>query len=192
MISKILAPYIQAYTQAKTENIEADFICESRDVFRARSERWFRSLIPVVGVDKSAQLLTIVGEIGNNCYDHNLGRWQDRPGLCFFYVPGLALIFDNGQGIYASLSLAGYKFESEKAFLNAALTERITGRKPESRGNGLKLVMKYVNELQIEFATQTGDAMYCTQGFDSGTLKLLALSHNLGVISIIDFRNLLK
>ena len=45
----------------------------------------------------------MIGEIGNNCFDHNLGFWKDQPG-CYFHdefdsagvTVGLA---DRGRGM---------------------------------------------------------------------------------------------
>lgn len=187
-----LIPFIEAYSSADTSKVESAFLCLNRAEFAARNYRWFNNIKIKIGEEQAAKLLSIIGEIGNNCYDHNLGHWQNQPGLCFYNESGLVLIFDNGQGIQSSLTAGGHKFQNENDFLNAALTQRITGRAPENRGNGLKLVLKFVNELDIQFFTQSGSACYYTDLFDLPTVKYLKLKYNAGVISILDFRNLLK
>ena len=46
-------------------------------------------------------IVTIVGEIGNNAFDHNLGTWRDEAGLYFYYdiSSRLVVLADRGLGI---------------------------------------------------------------------------------------------
>ena len=142
---------LSAYNLGQLEKVPSEFFCQTRDVFRARHDRWFNILQREIGVAKSGLILTIIGEVGNNSYDHNLGHWQNLPGLCFYPEKGTVLLFDCGRGIEASLSGAGFKFENEQSYLKAALTQRITGRAPEKRGNGLKVSLQAVKDLNIDF-----------------------------------------
>jgi hypothetical protein len=131
--------------------IVPDAYCETRDAFDGRLSK-----IPVIvqkeaafQADESYLLAAVLGELGNNCFDHNLGYWQDDPGLHFALWTQsclvIALIADRGRGIYSSLSAAHKDITDEQTALNIAFQKRISGRYPERRGNGLKFVRQVVN-----------------------------------------------
>src|SRR5437870_12644495 len=62
----------------------AEVLAQTRDVFRSRLERFYRESLTTASSEAESALLTaVVGEIGNNCFDHNLGQWRDVPG-CWF------------------------------------------------------------------------------------------------------------
>lgn len=102
---------------------------------------------------ETALLVAVLGEIGNNCFDHNIGRWRDTIG-CRFLVEAsvsdslLAVITDRGQGVLNSLRHAKSDLSSEEEALKAAFELRISGRSPERRGNGLKFVRSVINGSQ--------------------------------------------
>lgn len=180
---------LNAYNLGKIESVPSEFFCKTRDVFRARHDRWFNQLQREVGVEKAGLILTIIGEVGNNSFDHNLGHWQDMPGLCFYTEQGFVLLFDCGRGIEASLAGAGFVFENENSYLTAALTQRITGRAPERRGNGLKVSLEAVKVLDVGFCIRSGQSSYANQKMNHPYCeKLLPLS-NKGVLMMLDFRN---
>ena len=181
---------LTAYNLGELEKVKSDFRCETRDVFRARHDRWFNQLEKEIGVSKAALILTVIGEVGNNCYDHNLGHWNDLPGLCFYQEKGFALLFDCGRGIEASLSSAGFKFDSEKSYLMAALTQRITGRAPERRGNGLKVSLEAVESLGIGFYIRSGQSEYKNQKMNHPYCEKVSSFASKGVLMMLDFRNL--
>jgi len=53
-------------------------ICETRDVFQARLDRMYLEVLKKTKNESmTALLVAISGEIGNNCFDHNLGQWQE-------------------------------------------------------------------------------------------------------------------
>lgn len=97
----------------------------------------------------AALLGALAAEIGNNCFDHNLGQWRDVPGCWFDHgLDGLVLwlvIADRGQGILASLKRADPGLIDDQQALEAAFHRRLSGRSPEKRGNGLKFVRGIVN-----------------------------------------------
>jgi hypothetical protein len=189
-MSENIDDLLTAYNLGELEKVKSDFFCQTRDVFRARHDRWFNILQKEIGVSKAGLILTIIGEVGNNSYDHNLGHWQTLPGLCFYQEKGFALLFDCGRGIEASLSGAGFKFENEKSYLNAALTQRITGRAPERRGNGLKVSLEAVESLDISFYIRSGQSEYNNQKMNHPYCKKASLFTNKGVLMMLDFRNL--
>lgn len=123
-------------------------VCETRDVFAGRLDRIGLQVKNGLSESELPLLIAVASEIGNNCFDHNMGRWKDAPG-CWFEVRYTKrriwlLIADRGQGIFNSLTRAGLVFTDEKAALTAAFERTISGRSPERRGNGLKFVRRII------------------------------------------------
>ncbi len=125
-----------------------DLFCETRDVFTARLARL--SSFARIGLkeDELPLAISVAGEVGNNCFDHNLGNWRDVPG-CWFEAQTTSgrlwiCIADRGQGVFRSLSRADPTIPDEQAALVAAFEKTISGRAPENRGNGLKFVRNIV------------------------------------------------
>ncbi len=128
----------------------AQFVCETRDVFSARLGRLDSLSRRGLEGGELALFISAVGEIGNNCFDHNLGHWRDAPG-CWFETQMTGkllwvLIADRGQGVFRSLRRAFPAIPDETSALIAAFEKRISGRAPENRGNGLKFVRKIIEE----------------------------------------------
>ena len=138
------------------------FYCQTSSTFQAKLEKFVllfsnqqpkNEIISVLGV--------IAGEIGHNSFDHNIGNWPDIPGIFFGYDINKKeiVLADRGQGILKTLSRVKQTLHSDEEALNVAFTEVISGRKPEQRGNGLKLVKKVVEESKhITVLFQTGKA----------------------------------
>ncbi|MBI4425102.1 MAG: winged helix-turn-helix transcriptional regulator [Elusimicrobia bacterium] len=125
-----------------------EFVCETRDVFSARLTKL--GAFGTLGLRESelSLLISVVGEIGNNCFDHNLGQWRDVPG-CWFEAQSTGgrlwlCIADRGQGVFRSLSRVDPSILNEQDALVAAFEKRISGRAPEQRGNGLKFVKQII------------------------------------------------
>ena len=59
--------------------------CQTRDVFQARLDTMIQVLLRSSKIEegKIYILVAIVGEIGNNSFDHNLGNWRDIHGILF-------------------------------------------------------------------------------------------------------------
>lgn len=116
------------------------------------------------GVEELATIFTLVvavaGEIGNNSFDHNLGNWPDTPGIFFAYDihKKVVVLADRGLGILTTLKRVKPELDTHEQALQVAFTEILSGRSPESRGNGLKFVRKIVAENPIGLLFQTGDA----------------------------------
>jgi DNA-binding Lrp family transcriptional regulator len=137
------------------------WVSETREIFSARLSQLkmyirqglAKSLLPLV--------ISTVGEIGNNSFDHNLGQWRDVSG-CWFesQVTGKHLwiwIADRGQGIFHSLAKVHPELKDEQTALHAAYETIISGRAPEQRGNGLKFVKK-------NLSTAPGTGVACMSG----------------------------
>ncbi len=125
-------------------------ICSTRDLFQARLDTMYRELVARSISESEAALLTAVtGEIGNNCFDHNLGQWRDLHGCWFQHrLEGKTcwvVIADRGQGVLSSLKRVLPALHSDQEALEIAFQRQISGRSPERRGNGLKFVRSVIN-----------------------------------------------
>jgi hypothetical protein len=137
----------------------ADFYCPNSSIFQARLSRFETELIKSgILKDKFSLVTSITGEIGNNAYDHNLGNWLDIPGVFFIYniSKRQVAIADRGQGILTTLRKARPDLKNDQDALKMAFTEIISGRAPESRGNGLKFVRKIVLDNKYNFLFKSG------------------------------------
>lgn len=125
-------------------------LCESRDIFQVRLDHFYQTLHPQWNDESGAALLTaVIGEIGNNCFDHNLGQWRDIAG-CWFHFQAKPeqiniVISDRGQGVFSSLKQVLPNLRNDQEALEIAFKKQISGRSPEKRGNGLKFVRSIIN-----------------------------------------------
>lgn len=136
-----------------SHNKNMDFFCTSRDIFQARVDSF------VYRTGKYLQA-AIIGEIGNNTFDHNWDFDKEHiRGTYFDPDNELVILADFGRGIRTSLS-AVKKFENDLEALKTAFTEPISGRAPEQRGNGLKFVAENMLKNNWTLYFQSGSA-YC-------------------------------
>jgi hypothetical protein len=148
---RIVASY--AWVTANHASSDGDAMSPTRDVFRARLDRFYKQMGDLSWPEADRALLTaVIGEIGNNCFDHNLGQWRDEIG-CWFewgFLPenrmSWIVIADRGQGIRASLTRVDPSIQTDQEALDAAFSRILSGRSPERRGNGLKFVKQIVND----------------------------------------------
>lgn len=138
-----------------------DFYCSNSAVFQTKLAEMQRLLMSVAELSQIFPLIgAVAGEIGNNSFDHNLGNWPDTPGIFFAYDihKRVIVLADRGLGIFATLKRVKPELRTDEEALKVAFTEILSGRAPESRGNGLKFVRKIVAENPISLLFQTGDA----------------------------------
>ncbi|MDD5054677.1 MAG: hypothetical protein PHZ00_00225 [Candidatus Peribacteraceae bacterium] len=153
-----------ASSQAATEPM-AEQYCPTRDVFTGRIDHCRSEAIRAgMTADQSFLLHAVLGEIGNNAFDHNIGAWKDLPGILFSWQckPGTCsiVIADRGQGILQTLRQVRPALHSDEDALHVAFLERLSGRAPERRGNGLKFVRSVLLEDGLNLAFQSGNARY--------------------------------
>lgn len=130
-------------------NIQPLILCKYRDEFNAKLE-YFLKMFRNFGLSESdsQRATTIIGELGNNVFDHNLGNWptsivgaiiacQNYPAYKRIEIT----IGDPGVGFYESLTKAFPEIKSDMEAIKKGL-EGNTGRVGEQRGNGLKLIQK--------------------------------------------------
>lgn len=142
-----------------------EFFCLDGAAFQSRLHNLELSLQKIPEFEKEFSFITsIVGEIGNNSFDHNLGSWPDIRGIFFAYDLNKRQIVlaDRGQGILTTLKRALPTLTNDNEALLTAFTEKISGRAPENRGNGLKYVKKVIVDIEKDIALklyfQSGNA----------------------------------
>lgn len=135
--------------------------CLTPTVFHDRLLRAEREMARMRGMEERYSLITAAaGEIGNNSFDHNIGNWPDIPGIFFAFDRDRRSIVlaDRGQGILTTLRQVRPTLGNHREALAVAFTEILSGRAPEARGNGLKLVRKTATLAGLGVTFQTGNA----------------------------------
>ncbi len=160
LISTTALQWVQDLTLPK---IDPNYFCETRDIFQARLDKMAFELLKTSCPNTEAYLLTaIAGEIGNNSFDHNIGNWQDVMGIFFGYdfsnATKYIVLADRGQGIFTTLKKVKPELQNDTQALETAFTEKLSGRAPENRGNGLKFVFQTIQELKIHLTFRSGFA----------------------------------
>ncbi len=159
----------EALTWASTlkapDNSAANHYSESRDILRARIDSLtIRLLRNGVAEDRVRLLDAVLSEIGSNSFDHNIGQWRDASGVLFDSIETegglLCVLADRGQGILTTLGRVRPELTSDVEALRIAFTERISGRAPEQRGNGLKFVRAVLLQDGIDLWYGSGKAAY--------------------------------
>lgn len=145
-------------TNIKPVTVQSQFYCETNDFFSARLQSLsiilerqpeLKEIFPLI--------IAIIGEIGNNSYNHNIGNWPDVPGTFFAYDTRerQIILADRGRGILKTLQKVIPNLKTNAEALEIAFTKYISARAPEDRGNGLKFVKDVVlaNPFQLKFHT---------------------------------------
>lgn len=155
--------------------------CSTRDIFQARLDSFLRLFLKQNNNSNEASLLVaIVGEAGNNCFDHNLGQWIDTPGCWFGYTLEPASVSvalaDRGRGILSSLKTVEPNLQDEQQAIELAFSKAVSGRFPERRGNGLKFVKRVINgNPKRGLFCQSGSGIISLGGLASGVKTELSL-----------------
>lgn len=145
------------------------FYCQTNAVFQAKLVKMERDLMQKPGFEKLYSLIVLVaGEIGDNSFAHNLGKWPDVPGIFFGYdlQKRIIVLADRGLGILETLKRVRPELSNHVDAVKVAFTEFVSGRSPEKRGNGLKLVREVVLTQPISLFFASGDAEVRLYGSD--------------------------
>jgi len=137
------------------------FYCPTSSIFNARLTKMEYALIKKPGFEKLYSLIVLIaGEIGDNSFAHNLGKWPDIPGIFFGYDldKRIIVLADRGLGILETLRRVRPELSNHVAAVEVAFTEFISGRAPEKRGNGLKLVREVIIDQPFGLFYTSGDA----------------------------------
>lgn len=171
---------------------ESEYFCKTRDVFQARLEHFQSDLVKNTNPNFASLISAIVGEIGNNSFDHNLGNWPDILGVYFAYSLSQKKIIlaDRGLGILSTLRKILPELKNHKEALKIAFTEIVSGRAPESRGNGLKFVRNVVIKNPITLFFQTGNAIL-TLDQDNTDVVIKETDESMrGCLAVIQYSNI--
>lgn len=168
---------------------EPEYFCETRDIFQARLEHFQANLMKEINSNFASLISAIAGEIGNNSFDHNLGNWPDILGVYFAYSfsQKKVVLADRGLGILSTLKRALPNLSNHTEALKIAFTETVSGRFPESRGNGLKFVRNVVTKNPIKLFFQTGNAVI---NIDNNSVNIEAQETNesiRGCLAVIEY-----
>lgn len=169
----------------------SDIYCQTRDVFAARLEQLQSRLGRIAMLSTVSLVTAVAGEIGNNSYDHNLGNWPDITGILFSYdVRGkIVVLADRGIGILASLKRVRPELDDADEALKVAFTETISGRFPETRGNGLKFVRSVIIDNPFTLYFQTGNAYLYLKQHDQNITIQRAKTPIRGCLATIGFED---
>ncbi|MDR2425694.1 MAG: hypothetical protein LBD46_00685 [Endomicrobium sp.] len=107
--------------------------CQFRNIFQFQQYQFLKLV-------NDPLLAAVVGEIGNNSFDHNFAKWKDIFGVVFVYdiEKRIVIIADRGQGIKTTLLNVKPNIQNDEEAVKMAFMQVISGRAPEQRGNGLK------------------------------------------------------
>ncbi len=137
------------------------FYCSNSAVFQARLTKLEMLLMQKQGLEKTFSIIiAVAGEIGNNSFDHNLGKWPDVPGIFFGYdLDNRCIVLaDRGIGVLESLRTVRPALVTHVDAVKVAFSEVLSGRSPEKRGNGLKFVRAVTIAQPINLYFTSGDA----------------------------------
>lgn len=178
-------------SSAQPPDIPSEYFCEQPDRFTSRLVKMGKSLESLPGgqAESIASLLTsVAGEIGDNSFAHNLGNWPDAVGIFFAYdvQKRIIALADRGRGVRSTLQRVRPSIASDEEAVRIAFTETISGRSPEKRGNGLKLVKRIAetNSIGLTFNSGTAQATIPAHGI----MRVAAIDKNVrGVVATITF-----
>lgn len=160
VFSSDLMSLASEWIESSTE-FPRQFYCQTSSIFNAKLTKMEHLLMQKPGFEKMYSLITLVaGEIGDNSFAHNIGKWPDMPGIFFGYnlEKRIVVLADRGLGIWETLRRVRPDLKSHTAAVEVAFTEFVSGRAPEKRGNGLKLVREVVLTNPINLFYTSGDA----------------------------------
>ena len=176
---------------AQPPEIPDEYYCGQPDRFTSRLVKMGAMLesMPNGQTESMVSLLTsVAGEIGDNSFAHNIGNWPDIAGIFFAYDlhKRIIVLADRGQGIRTTLQQVRPSIAGDVEALRAAFTEIISGRSPEKRGNGLKVVRQIAEQNQIGFTLNSGTAQATIP--PHGKMWITMVDKNVrGVVAIITF-----
>jgi hypothetical protein len=132
---------------------EKAYFSITRDVFTARLESF-------ISDTKKYLEAAIIGEIGNNTFDHNfIFENINRKGVyCNYnFQKKYVVLADYGRGIKESLRQVVVSIQNDLEALEIAFTKKISGRSPEQRGNGLKFVSETIQNSNWDLYFHSGN-----------------------------------
>lgn len=163
------ANHLEQLSIPEKENLNVQEIvhCLYRDEFNVRLERFISMFQNFgLGIQDSYLATGVVGELGNNVFDHNSFSWptnisgsiimaQNYPKMRCIEVA----IGDPGIGFRGSLATAFPKLTSDIEAIRTGLAGN-SGRVGETRGNGLRLIQQWtIQNFSGMVMVQSGDGL---------------------------------
>ncbi len=179
-------------SSAQPPDLPSDYYCERQDRFSSRIEKMSIVLQQTLGsenIDIISLLTLVTGEIGDNAFAHNAGNWPDIPGVFYAYNESKRIIVlaDRGRGIRATLQRVRPTIDSDTEAARVAFTEVISGRDPEKRGNGLKVIRHITETKDIGLLFRSGLAQVRIPK-NPGPMQISPAKENVrGVYAVITF-----
>jgi hypothetical protein len=158
----------------KPEKTFSSFYCKDIYTFKVRLSKLekFLQKDPILA-DNFSLVTSSVGEIGNNSFDHNIGKWPDMLGIFFGYSlkDRKIILADRGLGLLTTLKRVKPSLQNDKEAIKTAFNEIISGRAPENRGNGLKYVKRIIQTTKMELSFQSGKGLAIFKNKDNMIIK---------------------
>lgn len=178
-------------TSAIPPELPSEYYCEREDRFTSRVTKMGTELQKAQNISESmASLLTLVaGEIGDNSFAHNIGNWPDVLGLFFGYNidKRIIVLADRGRGVKTTLQQVRPNLATDIEALNIAFTEILSGRNPEKRGNGLKVVRSIAESNMISLLFRSGIGLVSIP-LNPGSMRITMADGNVrGTYAVIQF-----
>jgi len=159
----------------------SQYFSKTRDVFAARMQSYILET-------KKYLEAAVIGEIGNNSFDHNYIFEKNFPSGVYCnvsYNEKYIVLADYGMGVRQSLLAVLPDTESDLKAVETAFTKRISGRFPEQRGNGLKFVSETVRKNKWHLYFQSGSGSCSIDGHE---IKFFEKTPSItGCLAILDF-----
>ena len=180
MFSKELITKIISDIESASKENNNDLFSKTRDVFQARVD---------IYVSRTNKYLesAVIGELGNNTFDHNLDYDSNHLRGAFFKYDetgNFIVLADFGEGVKKTISRVKSISDDLEA-LKLVFTEHISSRSLENRGNGLKFVSESIIEQEWKLFFQSGTAV-CS--IDKNGLSFYNSDIDIiGCLVIIDF-----
>ena len=173
-------------------DLSSDLYCERQDRFTSRLSKMGYELQNDKNISEElASLITlVVGEIGDNSFAHNVANWLDVPGIFYSYdlKKRIIVLADRGRGVKATLQQVRPSISTDTEALTVAFNEIISGRNPEKRGNGLKVVRNVTESKEIGLLLRSGIAQVSVGVKKPDTIITKITKENIrGTYSVIMF-----
>lgn len=180
MISEEVVNSALSQIKISSKNNNTDLFCTTRDIFQARVDAY---------VNRTNKYLesAVIGEIGNNTFDHNWNYEEGQTRGSYFnpnFMEKYVVLADFGRGIRDSLAKV-IKADTDTDAVRDAFTKHISGRAPEQRGNGLKFVSESIASKKWSLYFQSGNGC-CI--IDNGLMRFVDADFSIiGCIAILQF-----
>lgn len=172
-------------------DLPSKYYCERSDRFTSRVAKMGTELQSIghAAEDLASLLVLIAGEIGDNSFTHNIGNWPDMPGIFFGYdlLKRTIVLADRGRGVRTTLQRVRPNLETDVDALTVAFTEIVSGRDPEKRGNGLKVVRRVAEKEEIGLLFRSGIGLV-TIPLRPGPMRITMADSNIrGTFAVIHY-----